>query len=85
LEASNNDADEEPAMYIHEDFQLHQFHQRERELVAEADRYRLLRAARRARRAGRSGGRGGGSHAAARGRPDGTLIACAPPVAALAP
>jgi hypothetical protein len=54
-------------MYIHEDFQLHQFHQRERELVAEADRYRLLRAARRARR---SAGRSGGSHAAARGRPD---------------
>ena len=72
-------------MYIHSDFQLDQFHQRERELVAEADRFRLLRAARRGRKARRSAGRGGGSHAAARGRPDGTLIACAPPAEALAP
>jgi hypothetical protein len=46
-------------MYIHTDFQLSQFHQRERELVAEADRYRLLRAARRGRRIARSAGRGG--------------------------
>ncbi|HEU5110888.1 MAG TPA: hypothetical protein VFT95_20295 [Micromonosporaceae bacterium] len=68
-------------MYLHPDFHLSQFHQRERELVAEADRYRLLIAARRRRR----GGARGSARAAVRGRPDGTLIACAPPAEAPAP
>jgi hypothetical protein len=38
-------------MLIHPDLMLTQFHDRERELIAEADRYRLLNAARRRRRA----------------------------------
>ena len=55
-------------MFVHPEFQLSQFHQRESELVAEADRYRLLASTRRGRTGARGGSRGG-----ARGRPNGTL------------
>jgi hypothetical protein len=64
-------------MIFHSDLLLTHFHQRERELIAEADQHRLLAAARRRRRAGYSEVR-----PAARGRPDGTLIVCAPREAA---
>jgi hypothetical protein len=60
-------------MYYQPDLLLSEFHKRQRELVAEADRYRLLAAVRRARRALRP---------TQRGRPDGTLITCAPRAAA---
>jgi hypothetical protein len=64
-------------MFIHPDLVLAQAHNRQRELVAEADRHRLLKAARRNRRGatGRNAQAGGGATAvspAARGRPGST-------------
>lgn len=57
-------------MMIHPDLMLDLAHDRHRELVAEADRGRLLSIARRARAARAS--------RAARGQPAGTLTPCGP-------
>jgi hypothetical protein len=62
-------------MLNHPDLTMALIHNRQDELIAEADRSRLLAAARRwRRRAAQS--------AEARGAPDGTLAACEPRVAA---
>jgi hypothetical protein len=55
-------------MFTHPDLILTMAHDRHRELIAEADKERLLTIARRARRARKS--------PAARGRPTGTLASC---------
>jgi hypothetical protein len=60
--------DEENAMLMHPDVLLTIAGERHRELVAEADRERLLACALRARR--------GGKAEAARGHPTGTLSGC---------
>jgi hypothetical protein len=57
---------------------------RQHELIAEADRARLLAAARRARRRAGSGSPDRGISRPAKSRPDGTLAACEPRVAASA-
>jgi hypothetical protein len=67
-------------MFLHPDLALAQFHARERELIAEADRHRLLSAARR-RRGGHREARVR-ARPAARGRPEATLAPCEPSVAA---
>ena len=60
-------------MLMHPDLMLILANDRQRELIAEADRERLLTIARTARRARKT--------AAARGRPTGTLASCEPSVA----
>ncbi|AEV85737.1 hypothetical protein ACWT_4715 [Actinoplanes sp. SE50] len=60
-------------MLFHPFMMLGLARERRHELIAEADRERLLAAARRSRRAGKRG--------AVRGRPAGTLSACEPSVA----
>ena len=60
-------------MFVHSDMFLTLANDRHRELVAEADKQRLLTIARAARRARKV--------AAARGRPAGTLASCEPSVA----
>jgi hypothetical protein len=50
-------------MFVHPDLMLTQFHERERDLIAAADRHRLLTAARRLRRDRRT-------RPGPRGRPD---------------
>jgi len=67
-------------MLLHPELMLAHFHAHERELIAEADRHRLLSAARRRFNAG--AGRRAGKDPAARGRPDATLSPCVPHVAA---
>lgn len=64
-------------MNLHPELMLSYFHARERELIAEADRTRLLAAARQRIRAGTAR-----SRPAARGWPAGTLITCEPHEAA---
>jgi hypothetical protein len=59
-------------MYTNTEFLLAQAAETRRKLVAEAEQYRLLTAARRRRRAGRAGGSRGA----------GNLVGCAPPAAA---
>jgi hypothetical protein len=71
-------------MYLHPDLLLDQFHARQRELYAEADRSRLLATALRARRDNKTrinSERGAGhtdqrKSPAVRGRPDGSLAGC---------
>ena len=60
-------------MFLHPDLQLAQFHDRERELIAEAEQHRLLATARRHRRQRRADA---DANPAARGRPAGTLAGC---------
>jgi hypothetical protein len=69
-------------MLTHPDLMMAQMHYRQSELFAEADRSRLLAAARRGRRRTASRGRDDATSPAARDRPDGTLAACEPRVAA---
>ncbi len=74
-------------MFIHPDLMWAQYKQHQCDLIAEADTYRLLAAARRSRRArGSSGaegaGGGGPDKAVVQARPAGNLAACAPPAAA---
>jgi hypothetical protein len=47
---SSKEQPKERKMYLHAELQLAQFHDRQRELIAEADQHRLLVAARRYRR-----------------------------------
>jgi hypothetical protein len=54
MDTSTTKATKEPKMYLHPDVMLDQFHSRQRELFAEADRSRLLATALRARRARRA-------------------------------
>jgi hypothetical protein len=65
-------------MLNHPELTMALFHDRHVELIAEAERHRLLAAARRWRRRGADAGKS----AQARGAPDGTLAACEPRVAA---
>jgi hypothetical protein len=58
---------------MHPDLMLALVHDRHRELIAEADRQRLLTSARRARRARKA--------PAVRGHPTGTLASCEPSTA----
>jgi hypothetical protein len=67
-------------MFTHPDLIWAQAKHRQAELIAEADRHRLLTTALRARRA-RGKGDPGGS-AMARGRPAGNLATCPPRAAA---
>lgn len=60
-------------MWMHPDMFLTLANDRQRELVADADKQRLLTIARAARRTRKA--------AAARGRPTGTLASCEPSVA----
>jgi hypothetical protein len=60
-------------MMMNSDLLLAQAYDRQRELLAEADRHRLLTFARRARRARKA--------PAVRGQPTGTLASCEPTVA----
>ena len=60
-------------MLIHPDLMLTLANDRHRELIAEADRERLLTSARRARRATKA--------PAVRGQPTGTLASCEPSAA----
>ena len=69
-------------MLTHPDLMMAEMHYRQRQLIAEADRSRLLAAARRGRRRAGSGSPDSGNAAAVRDRPDGTLAACEPRVAA---
>ena len=70
-------------MFTHPDLMLAQAREHQRELIATADRYRLLASVRRHRK----GGRGADAEArpAVRGRPEGTLAGCGAPVVAPAP
>jgi len=68
----------EIVMILHPALMLAYSRERQNELIAEADRQRLLTAARRHRRFGGTAE----ASATARGRPDGTLAACGPRVAA---
>jgi hypothetical protein len=68
-------------MFTHPDLVWDQTRQHHQELIAEADRYRLLTSARRARRARRADGDPAGN-AGARGRPAGNLASCPPRAAA---
>jgi len=68
-------------MFTHPDLLWSQAKQRQAELIAEADRYRLLSAARRSRRA--RGGHGDpAGRTVVRGEPAGNLAACGPHAAA---
>ena len=69
-------------MFLHPESILFLAHERERELIADADRSRLRAAARRARRARRESVGRGGRHAADRAAPAGTLAPCGPSAAA---
>jgi hypothetical protein len=74
-------------MFNHPDLMWAQLKQHQSDLIAEADAYRLLAAARRSRRArGHSAtvgaGGGGPDGGAARARSAGNLAACAPHAAA---
>ncbi|SNY48598.1 hypothetical protein [Paractinoplanes atraurantiacus] len=60
-------------MLVHTDLMLDLAHHHQRELVAEADKWRLLRSAREARRARKA--------QAVRGRPTGNLASCEPSAA----
>ena len=60
-------------MWMHPDVMLSLVNDRHRDLIADADRERLLTIARTARRARKT--------AAARGRPTGTLASCEPSAA----
>lgn len=70
-------------MFFHPDVVLDRYHQRHRELVAEADAHRLLGVALRRRRAARhkKAARGATSQVTpvARGRPSGSLAPCEGP------
>jgi len=66
-------------MYISAEFQLAQFYDHRRELIAEADQHRLLLAARRYRRQSLAES---GETPAVRGLPEGTLSQCGPRAAA---
>jgi hypothetical protein len=67
-------------MFLHHpDVLLAQFHDRQRELIAEADRQRLLATV---RRHNRQGVTAADASPAARGRPDGRLAECGPRAAA---
>jgi hypothetical protein len=68
-------------MFIHPELQMDLFHQRQRELIAEAEQHRLLASARRHLRWRAADAE---SHPAARNRPAGTLAGCEPRVAASA-
>jgi hypothetical protein len=68
-------------MLTHPDLLMAELRFRERELIAEADRRRRLAFARHPQRPP-TGGRGGRNRTAAGVRPDGTLAACEPRVAA---
>jgi hypothetical protein len=70
-------------MFTHPDLVWIQAKQHQQQLIAEADRYRLLTAARRARRDRGKEDRDG--NAVARGRPTGNLATCPPRAAAPAP
>jgi len=70
-------------MFTHPDLMWAQLKQRQCDLIAEADAYRLLAAARRSRRARASGsvGAGGGGpdrNSVVRPEPAGNLAACVP-------
>jgi len=67
-------------MLLHPDLMLANFHANERELIARADRERLLSAARRRRHA--RAGRHAAKDPVARGRPEATLAPCVPHAAA---
>jgi hypothetical protein len=69
-------------MLTHPDLMMAQMHYRQNELIAEAERSRLLAAARRGRRRAAATGPDSGIAPEVRGRPDGTLTACEPRVAA---
>jgi hypothetical protein len=64
-------------MLIHPDLIWSQAKHRQQELIAQADRHRLLTAARRARRAG-GGEDDPDGNPVARGRPAGNLASCPP-------
>jgi hypothetical protein len=66
---------------MHPDLVWIQAKQHQQELIAQADRHRLLTAALRVRRA-RGGKEGRDDNAVARGRPAGNLAACPPRAAA---
>ncbi|GAA5194912.1 hypothetical protein GCM10023322_60430 [Rugosimonospora acidiphila] len=72
-------------MFIHPDLLSSVHEQHHRDLIEQADRYRLLAVA---RRRGRARGAGGavsvGRTPVVRGRPAGNLAACEPPAAASA-
>jgi hypothetical protein len=68
-------------MFMHPDLIWSQAKHRQQELIAQADRHRLLTAARRARRA-RGGNNDPDGSAVARGRPAGNLDTCPPRAAA---
>jgi hypothetical protein len=68
-------------MFTHPDLLWSQAKYRQQELIAEADRHRLLTAARRGRRARRAQA-DQQSTAMARGRPAGNLAVCPPRAAA---
>jgi hypothetical protein len=67
-------------MLMHPDLLWTHAKQHQQELIAQADRHRLLSAARRARRD--RGADDPAANAAARGRPAGNLAACPPHAAA---
>jgi hypothetical protein len=70
-------------MWMYPDFLLVVAEDRRRDLIAEADRRRLLSAARRARREQtEAANRNHGKLTIARGQPAGTLAACGPHAAA---
>ena len=68
-------------MFTHPDLIWAQAKYRQQELIAQADRHRLLTAARRVRRA-RGGKNDPDGNPMARGRPAGNLASCPPPAAA---
>jgi hypothetical protein len=68
-------------MFMHPDLVWAQAKQHQQELINQADRHRLLTAARHARR-NRGADAGQQGNAMARGRPTGNLAACPPRAAA---
>jgi hypothetical protein len=70
-------------MFTHPDLLLAQQKQHQRDLISQAEEYRLLAAARRSRRARRAAG-DAAIMPAVRGRPAGNLAACGPHAAASA-
>ncbi len=70
-------------MFTHPDLLLAQQKQRQRDLISQAEEYRLLAAARRSRRARRAAG-DAAITPVVRGRPAGNLAACGPHAAASA-
>jgi hypothetical protein len=75
--------EEETEMFVHPDLLLSQQKQHQRDLIEQADSYRLLAAARRSRRARRGAGDAAVTPAV-RGRPAANLAGCGPHVAASA-